>query len=252
MLWSQSILRALEPFATSMGKMKPPKRGDEEAPMTPRQPRRQPVDDATPLRDRGRAVSGRAAQGERQKPGRRKPVSATSDAPRSEANPPAALANLIGYHLRLAQEASFAAIRQGLGKSDLKAGWYTILTILSENPGITPTELSRLCGRDRSTLAATLKGLTARGLISSRRKSGDQRSYGVWLTGSGAAMLRRLRTIARAHDARLDAIAGKDKPLLIALLKRIVDELGRSGTPRRQRRGASGRQSRPAPEAHAT
>lgn len=197
----------------------PPKRGDEEAPMTPRQSRRQPVDEAPPRRDRGR-----------------KGASALPDAMGTEVNPPAALADLIGYHLRLAQEASFAAIRQGLGKSDLKAGWYTILTILSEYPGITPTELSRLCGRDRSTLTATLKGLAARGFISSRRKSGDQRSYGVWLTGSGSAMLRRLQTIARAHDARLDAIVGKDKPLLIALLKRIVEGLGQGGAPRRQRR----------------
>ncbi len=200
--------------------------------MTSRQSRRQTSREDAPPRDRAGARS-RDPAGRSGSPGR-------DDAPPgpapAEPNPPAALANLIGYHLRLAQEASFAAIRQGLGNSDLKAGWYTILTILADNPGITPTDLSRLCGRDRSTLTATLKGFTARGLITSRRKAGDQRSYGVWLTSSGAAMLRRLQTIARAHDAKLDAIVGEQKPLLISLLKRIVAGLGQD-RPARRRRG---------------
>jgi DNA-binding MarR family transcriptional regulator len=139
---------------------------------------------------------------------------------------PDAFATLIGYHLRLAQEASFQAIRKGAGKSDLRPGWYTILTILSDNPGLTPTELSRLCGRDRSTLSSTLKGLSARGFITRRGSPDDQRSYSVRLTAAGETMLRKLRTIAKAHDARLDAIVGKDKPRLIAVLRRITEALG--------------------------
>lgn len=147
---------------------------------------------------------------------------------------PAAFADLIGYHLRLAQEASFQAIRQGAGKADLKPGWYTILTILSDNPGLTPTELSRLCGRDRSTLSSTLKGLSARGFITRRHTPGDQRSYSVRLTAAGETMLKKLRVIARAHDARLDAIVGTDKPALIALLRRIAATLGQADVlPRR-------------------
>lgn len=161
---------------------------------------------------------------------------------------PEAFASLIAYHLRLAQEASFQAIRQGAGKSDLKPGWYTILTVLSDNPGLTPTELSRLCGRDRSTLTSTLKGLSARGFISRRHTPEDQRSYSVHLTPAGEAMLRKLRVIARAHDARLDAIVGKDKSLLIAMLRRIAETLARpDGATRREPRqannGRTGRRS---------
>lgn len=137
-----------------------------------------------------------------------------------------AFANVIGYHLRIAQEASFQAVRQAAGRSELKPGWYTILTVLSDNAGLTPTELSRLCGRDRSTLTSTLSKLDARGLIARQHKVGDQRSYCVKLTRAGAQMLQRLRAIARAHDARLDAIVGNDKALLISLLRRIAEELG--------------------------
>jgi len=157
---------------------------------------------------------------------------------------PEAFADLIAYHLRLAQEASFQAIRQGAGKSDVKPGWYTILTILSDNPGLTPTELSRLCGRDRSTLSSTLKGLSARGFIARRHTPEDQRSYSVRLTAAGEAMLRKLRVIARTHDARLDAIVGKDKPMLIAALRRIAEALGQPDTKTR-------RKPRPHPPARA-
>lgn len=110
----------------------------------------------------------------------------------------------------------------------MKPGWYTILSILSENPGLTPTELSHLCGRDRSTLSSTLKGLGARGFIARRHMPDDQRSYSVRLTAAGEAMLRKLRVIARTHDGRLDVIVGKDKPMLIAALRRIVEALGQS------------------------
>ncbi len=151
--------------------------------------------------------------------------------PRSEARPgedlqiPAFFADVIGYHLRIAQEASFAAIRQGAGSSDLKPGWYTLLTILSDNPGLTPSEISRLCGRDRSTLTTTLKALDARGLILRERKADDQRSYSVRLTEAGETMLKDLRVIAHAHDDRLDAIVGKDKVMFLAVLRRIVGAL---------------------------
>ncbi|MGG6495301.1 UNVERIFIED_CONTAM: hypothetical protein NY603_20485, partial [Bacteroidetes bacterium 56_B9] len=81
----------------------------------------------------------------------RKGTSAGRAQASGEVSIPEAFADLLGYHLRLAQEASFQAIRQAAGRSELKPGWYTILTILSDNPGLTPTELSRFCGRDRST-----------------------------------------------------------------------------------------------------
>lgn len=148
---------------------------------------------------------------------------------------PPGFADLIPYHLRIAQEASFQAIRRGAGTSEFKPGWYTILTILSANPGVTPTELSKLCGRDRSTLTSTLNGLDTRGLITRRRKVGDQRSYGVKLTAAGERMLKKLRVIARGHDARLDEIVGKEKPLFLALLRRIIEGLG-DGDPTLARR----------------
>ena len=45
---------------------------------------------------------------------------------------PTAFRDVVGYHLRVAQEVSFQAFSAMLEKSDRKPGWYSILTILSE------------------------------------------------------------------------------------------------------------------------
>lgn len=141
---------------------------------------------------------------------------------------PAVFRDVIGYHLRVAQEASFQAFSAMLEKTDLKPGWYSILTILAEYDGLTPSELSLVSGRDRSTLTSTLKGLSIRGLIERQQNPDDQRSYSVRLTDEGRRMHVRLHAFAEEHDRRLDAIVGQDKDALIAILARIVGALGKS------------------------
>lgn len=146
----------------------------------------------------------------------------------SEVLIPDAFRDVIGYHLRVAQEISFQAFSTALEKTDLKPGWYSVLTILSENDALTPSELSKVCGRDRSTLTSTLKGLSIRGLIERRQNPADQRSYSVNLTPEGRRMHARLQVFAQAHDRHLDEIVGEDKDALIAILARIVSALGKS------------------------
>ncbi|UIY32193.1 hypothetical protein LZK73_25525 (plasmid) [Neorhizobium galegae] len=53
---------------------------------------------------------------------------------------PAMFQNLIGYHLRVAQETSFQAFARAAGKADLKPGWYALLTVLAERESMTPSE----------------------------------------------------------------------------------------------------------------
>lgn len=138
---------------------------------------------------------------------------------------PKALEGLLPYHLLIAQEASFNAVRKATREVDLQPGWYASLTVIADNPGLTPSKISRFCNRDRSTTTSTLKALSARGFIARQRKAHDNRSYGVMLTPAGRTMLRKLRVIARAHDAHVDAIVGADKPKFIAILRRIAEAL---------------------------
>lgn len=163
---------------------------------------------------------------------------AQDDVPAQEngRHPPAALTDAIAYHLRLAQEASFQAFKQRVGNADLQPGRYTILSIIANNPGLTPTELSRACGRDKSTLTPTLKDLAKRGMVERRRRETDERSYTVHLTPSGGELLQTLRRHALAHDRVLDHIVGPEKrEEFLKILRRITDALSDPEAPPAQR-----------------
>lgn len=131
----------------------------------------------------------------------------------------------IGYHLRLAQNASFRAFQSKSGRADLRPGWFAVLSLIGDNPGITPIALSRAAGRDKSTLTPILRDLTKHDYVVSRPRPGDRRSYGLSLTELGRERLSELAAHAKAHDRVLDEIAGKQKEDFIRILKRIAEEL---------------------------
>jgi DNA-binding MarR family transcriptional regulator len=135
------------------------------------------------------------------------------------------LGDYIGFHLRMAQGASFRAFQRHTGVSKLKPGWFAVLTLIDNNPGITPVTLSRASGRDKSTLTPVLRDLTREKLIRREGVPSDRRSYALHLTPAGAETLAHLAACAAAHDRELDEIVGDQKPMLIDLLRRIVTEL---------------------------
>ena len=137
------------------------------------------------------------------------------------------LSSFIGFHLRLAQEASFRAFAQRVGDPDLKPRRFAILTLIDENPGLTQTALGRASGRDKSTLTPALNDLERRGLITRERSPSDRRSYVLSLTREGKALLQKLALHAHAHDRNLDEIVGLDrKAELIRILRKIAMALG--------------------------
>src|SRR4051812_12334192 len=75
------------------------------------------------------------------------------------------LAGWIGFHLRMAQGASFAAFAREAKVMDLSPGRFALLTLIGSNPGIGQTVLSRANGRDVSTLTPALDDLVRRGLV---------------------------------------------------------------------------------------
>jgi DNA-binding MarR family transcriptional regulator len=131
-----------------------------------------------------------------------------------------ALPQLLGYRLRLAQQAvfrDFAASVQGLSP-----GRVGLLITIDANPGITQSRLAESAARDRSTMVGVLDHLEARGLIE-RRRGEDRRTNGLWLTRGGRALLARaLRAIAR-HEQRIAArLSAAERRHLLALLGKIA------------------------------
>lgn len=138
---------------------------------------------------------------------------------------PGVLDSYIAYHLRLAQNASFRAFQRKTGQHDLKPGWFAVLSLIGDNPGITPMSLSRGSGRDKSTLTPVLRDMLKGGYVERTASTKDRRSYGLTLTEIGRRRLAELSAHAADHDARLDAIVGDRKAELIAILRRIAAEI---------------------------
>lgn len=135
-----------------------------------------------------------------------------------------ALPQLLGYRLRLAQQAvfrDFAASVQGLSP-----GRVGLLIFIDANPGVTQSRLAEAAERDRSTMVGVLDLLEARGLIE-RRRGADRRTNGLWLTRAGRQLLARaLRAIAR-HERR---IATQLSP---AERRELLRLLGKIGAPKK-------------------
>ena len=88
---------------------------------------------------------------------------------------PGALPQLLGYRLRLAQQAvfrDFAASVQGLSP-----GRVGLLIFIDANPGVTQSRLAEAVERDRSTMVGVLDQLQARGLI--ERRTAEKVLYSV-------------------------------------------------------------------------
>jgi DNA-binding MarR family transcriptional regulator len=137
------------------------------------------------------------------------------------------LAEWIGFHLRMAQNASFQAFARRANGFDVRPGRFATLMLIGRNPGISQTALSRANGRDKSSLTPVLNDLVRRGLVRRRRTRHDRRTYRLTLTAPGERMLRRLRKSAQAHDRNLDRLVGaRDRARFLAILRKIAAEIG--------------------------
>jgi DNA-binding MarR family transcriptional regulator len=137
------------------------------------------------------------------------------------------LANWIGFHLRMAQTASFQAFAREAAEVELtQPGRFATLTLIGHNPGISQTALSRANGRDKSTLTPLLNDLVKRGLITREKTQEDRRTYRLTLTADGEVLLRRLTDCARRHEANIERVIGRsDRARFLRTLRRIMTTL---------------------------
>lgn len=136
------------------------------------------------------------------------------------------LANWVGFHLRLAQTASFQAFAQEARAIDLSPGRFATLMLIGRNPGISQTALAAANGRDKSTLTPILEDLERRGFVLREKMKTDRRSYQLTLTDAGKKMLDQLTVCAKRHDDNLDRIIGaKDRVKFLKILQRIATEI---------------------------
>ena len=152
-----------------------------------------------------------------------------SKAQQLAANPPETnfdlLPELIGYHLRLAQIATFRDFAEVLGDRDITPSLFGTLVVIDANRGLKQSDLARAIQLDRSTVVTVIDKLEKRGLVARRRAPGDRRSNALELTATGRRRLVALKDKVRSHEARLrQGFSESEQRELVRLLGKVFPD----------------------------
>jgi DNA-binding MarR family transcriptional regulator len=102
-----------------------------------------------------------------------------------------------------------------------------ILRMIEQADGLSQQALGEKLGIFASRLVGLIDELASRGYVERRDSPIDRRSYALYLTKAGRAVLRQIERIAREHQDELcAALAPSERAQLADLLRKIVDEQG--------------------------
>src|SRR3989304_2013493 len=114
-----------------------------------------------------------------------------------------------------------------MGNEDLTPRQYAVLVAVSQNEGVSQTQLVEKTGVDRSTLADIVRSMLKKGLLQRRRTKDDARAYAVKLTDEGWRVLKATDPLARRVDDRiLAALPGQQRERFLQDLSAIGEALG--------------------------
>lgn len=155
-------------------------------------------------------------------------------APPSDPGTPSREVNLgplterLGYVLRRAQIAVFQDFFASFAAHDIRPAQYSTLTIIEANPGLSQTKVADALGIQKTNFVAMIGALEKRGLVRREPSPTDKRTYRLFLTPKGAALVRDLHKVAEDHDRRIAELIGqKAFDGLFAPLRTVADGLKR-------------------------
>jgi DNA-binding MarR family transcriptional regulator len=132
---------------------------------------------------------------------------------------PGVLPGLLGYRLRLAQQALFRDFAATV--AELSPGRVGILLLIEANPGVTQSRLAQAVSLERSTMVGVLHGLERQGLVE-RRRGEDRRTNGLTLTAKGRALTAKLKRRIQQHERRVASrLTALERAQLMDLLAKL-------------------------------
>jgi DNA-binding MarR family transcriptional regulator len=134
------------------------------------------------------------------------------------------LADLLGFHLRVAQLRVFGAFTEAVGDPTVTPLMAGALGLIAANPGINQTDLAALLVADPSTMVRLIDQLEKRGWVVRETAAHDRRQTVPRLTDAGHDTLERLRPAIRASEDELAAqLDPAERADLIRLLRRLSE-----------------------------
>jgi len=129
-----------------------------------------------------------------------------------------------GYLFRRMQQIAVAIFVEECGEHDLTPVQFAALVAIQTHPGIDATRLSAVIAFDRSTLGNVIERLESKQFVERRPSAEDKRIKLLYLTRSGAALLRDVMpSVDWAQSRMLQPLKPADRKMLMALLTQLVD-----------------------------
>lgn len=129
-----------------------------------------------------------------------------------------------GYLFRRMQQIAVSIFMEECKAFDLTPVQYAALIAIHTHPGIDATRLSAVIAFDRSTLGSVIERLQAKDYIERKPAPEDKRIKLLYLTRSGAAILREIiPAVERAQARMLEPLKPTERKALIGLLVQLVD-----------------------------
>lgn len=120
---------------------------------------------------------------------------------------------------------------EDVGRSGLTHRQYIVLQAADANEGKSQTELVKITGIDRSTLADLVARLMAQGYLQRRRTKEDGRTNAVRLTPVGKKALKAAQSGAEDVDKHLlSHIPSSDRKALLDCLSSLASEMDKIDT----------------------
>lgn len=121
------------------------------------------------------------------------------------------LPSLTGFALRRASLWDFAGFGDAVGDRSITPQRYSLLEIVSANPGLQQIQLADILGLSKAAASLTIDFWQKRGYLERRKGEQDRRSFGIYLTKSGKTALARLQERVQQHDTELTKSLSKDE-----------------------------------------
>jgi len=132
------------------------------------------------------------------------------------------LAEIVGFHIRLAHGAVYRHFTETFADLDLTQKQVSVLWLIAENPGISQIEVGQRLSMDRATTMTIVNRLQERDLMRRERSESDGRKQALHLTPQGQEALRAAKTAIGEHEAWLKGrFSAAEVEKLVEMLARI-------------------------------
>lgn len=133
-----------------------------------------------------------------------------------------ALNDLLGFHFRRIQNHISRAFQNDPRHGDLKSGLFSIMALISANPGVSQTRLALEAGIDKTALVALLDYLEDQSWAVRARAKDDRRKHSLYITPQGLAVLQTLTVAAHEIEASArEALTPDELTQLLAILDKL-------------------------------